>query len=451
MRPSPSAGPRREPSSTSSWSSTRRCRPASCSASPTASNRRPAGSAPSTGARGRSTWTCCSSVTWWSTSPTWSCPTRGCGSAGSCSRRSPTWRPSSCPSTSSPRRRDGCRWSARSSCPGAAAVVPSRGEPRRAASAGAGAAGRPALRYPRGRTTGTPSRGGWNVERLAVVQVIDRVPVWRKALDAERAAGRVVGVVPTMGALHAGHAALIDRAARECDVVGVTVFVNPLQFAGGEDFDAYPRPLERDEEIAAAHGAAYLFAPSVEEMYPRPVETVVSVPSLSARWDGEARPGHFDGVATVVAKLFAQAGPCRAYFGEKDYQQLCVVRRMVADLDLPAEVVGCPTVREADGLARSSRNVYLSPAERGAAPTLYRALQTGADALRSGAAPADARRAMHAVVAAQPRCDLDYAEPVDADSLAPLEAPLPPGGSARLLIAARLGRTRLIDNLGVTR
>ncbi len=283
------------------------------------------------------------------------------------------------------------------------------------------------------------------------MQVIDRVSVWRKALDAERSAGRVVGVVPTMGALHAGHAALIDRAAAECDVVGVTVFVNPLQFAGGEDFEAYPRTLEHDEGIAAAHGASFVFAPPVEEMYPRPVATVVSVPSLSARWDGEARPGHFDGVATVVTKLFAQAGPCRAYFGEKDYQQLCIVRRLVADLDLPVEVVGCPTVRDPDGLALSSRNAYLTPDERAVAPLLYRALQAGAAVLQRGGAPEEARAAMHGLLAAQPRFGLIYAEPADPDTLEPLTDALPTGASARLLAAAHLGRARLIDNLGVTR
>jgi pantoate--beta-alanine ligase len=283
------------------------------------------------------------------------------------------------------------------------------------------------------------------------MQVIDTVEAWRKALDAERAAGRTVGLVPTMGALHAGHAALVERAASDCDVVGVSVFVNPLQFGAGEDLAAYPRSLAADAEIASAHGAAFVFAPSVGEMYPRPIATVVSVPALAARWEGSSRPGHFDGVATVVAKLFAQAGACRAYFGEKDYQQLCVVRRLAQDIDLAVDVVGCPTVREPDGLALSSRNVYLSPHERLAAPTLYRSLQTGADALRSGATGADARLAMRAVVTADPLFELDYAEPVDPDSLEPLGAALPPGGCARLLIAARLGRTRLIDNLGVTR
>jgi pantoate--beta-alanine ligase len=283
------------------------------------------------------------------------------------------------------------------------------------------------------------------------VQVIDRVAVWRKALDAERAMGRAVGLVPTMGALHAGHAALIERAARENDIVGVTVFVNPLQFGGGEDFDGYPRTLEQDEAIASGHGAAYLFAPTVKEMYPRPMETTVSVPSLSARWDGDVRPGHFDGVATVVAKLFAQAGPCRAYFGEKDYQQLCIVRRLVADLGLPNEVVACPTVRDPDGLALSSRNAYLSPTERAVAPLLYRSLEAGAAVLRHGGSPAECRAAMHALLGTEPRFTVIYAEPVDPDTLEPLVAALPTGGTARLLAAARLGRARLIDNLGVTR
>ncbi|MHB8467532.1 MAG: pantoate--beta-alanine ligase, partial [Acidimicrobiales bacterium] len=201
------------------------------------------------------------------------------------------------------------------------------------------------------------------------MQVIDTVAGWRKALDAERLAGRAVGLVPTMGALHAGHASLIARAASECDVVGVTVFVNPLQFGAHEDLASYPRSLDADVALAGEHGASYVFAPDVTEMYPRPMLTTVSVPALAGRWEGESRPGHFDGVATVVAKLFAQAGACRAYFGEKDYQQLAVIRRLAADLDLPVDVVGCPTVREPDGLALSSRNVYLDATERAAAPT----------------------------------------------------------------------------------
>ncbi|GAC1311915.1 MAG: pantoate--beta-alanine ligase [Acidimicrobiales bacterium] len=279
--------------------------------------------------------------------------------------------------------------------------------------------------------------------------MIDTVDAWRKTLDDERAAGRRVGLVPTMGALHAGHASLIGRAVAECDVVGVTVFVNPLQFGTGEDLDAYPRTLAKDVAMAESEGATYVFAPTVDAMYPQAVRTSVHVSGLSERWDGESRPGHFDGVATVVTKLFAQAGPCRAYFGEKDFQQLAVVRRLVADLDLPVDVVGCPTVREPDGLALSSRNAYLSPSERVVAPLLHRALTDGATILGHGGTPAAARQRMAEVVGAEASFALIYAEPVDPISLEPLSHALPAGGSARLLIAARLGRTRLIDNLEV--
>ena len=281
--------------------------------------------------------------------------------------------------------------------------------------------------------------------------VIDTVDAWRKTLDDERAAGHRVGLVPTMGALHAGHASLIRRAVGECDVVGVTVFVNPLQFGAGEDLDAYPRTLAEDVAMAESEGAAYVFAPTVDEMYPHEARTSVRVSGISERWDGESRPGHFDGVATVVTKLFAQAGPCRAYFGEKDFQQLAVVRRLVADLDLAVEVVGCPTVREADGLALSSRNAYLSATERAVAPLLHRALIDGATILRDGGTPKAARERMADVVGSEVMFTLIYAEPVDSVSLEPLSHALPPGGSARILIAARLGRTRLIDNLEVNR
>jgi pantoate--beta-alanine ligase len=283
------------------------------------------------------------------------------------------------------------------------------------------------------------------------VQVIDTVAAWRKALDVERAHDRVVGLVPTMGALHRGHASLIAHAADDCDVVAVTVFVNPLQFGPAEDLAAYPRTLEADLDLAAEHGASLVFAPAVEEMYPRPIATSVSVSGIASRWEGASRPGHFDGVATVVTKLLAQAGACRAYFGEKDYQQLCVIRRLVADLDLPVTVVGCPTVREADGLALSSRNAYLTPDERVLAPGLHRALVAGAAVLGAGGSPDHCRQAMAAVLTGSDPLDVIYAEPVEPDTLEPLAAALLPGASARLLVAARLGRTRLIDNLGVTR
>ncbi|HEX9970186.1 MAG TPA: pantoate--beta-alanine ligase, partial [Acidimicrobiales bacterium] len=235
---------------------------------------------------------------------------------------------------------------------------------------------------------------------------------------------RTVGLVPTMGYLHDGHASLMRRAAAECDVVAATIFVNPLQFAPTEDLSTYPRDLDGDIALATEAGVSILFAPSVEEMYPGRVLTSVHVAEVSEGLEGASRPTHFDGVATVVAKLFAIAGPCKAYFGEKDWQQLAVVRRMAADLSFPVEIVGCPIVREPDGLAMSSRNVYLTPEERQAATVLHRALVAG---------QAGGVEAMKQLVAAEPLVHLDYAEQVDD----------------RLLIAARVGRTRLIDNMGV--
>jgi pantoate--beta-alanine ligase len=280
------------------------------------------------------------------------------------------------------------------------------------------------------------------------VEVISTVARWRKTLDAERAAGRSVGLVPTMGYLHAGHGALIERAGAECDTVAVTVFVNPLQFGPAEDLAAYPRDLEADVVFAGSCGAAFVFAPPVEEMYRAGAQTTVHVAGVSAGFEGASRPGHFDGVATVVAKLFAQAGPCRAYFGEKDFQQLAVIRQLAVDLDLPVEVVGCPTVREADGLALSSRNVYLTPAERAIAPVLHRALEAGVDAARRERPTADAvRSAMTAVLAGASGVTVEYADVVDAHTLLPATEVI---GDLRLLIAARLGRARLIDNMGVT-
>ena len=236
-----------------------------------------------------------------------------------------------------------------------------------------------------------------------MTQVVDTIAGFRKALDAERAAGRTVGLVPTMGALHDGHASLIDAAARACDVVAVTVFVNPLQFGPHEDLSKYPRPFGADVALASAHGASYVFAPAVEEMYPGGVLTSVTVAEVSEGMEGAARPGHFDGVTTVVAKLFNAAGPCTAFFGEKDWQQLQVVRRMTADLSFPVEVIGCATVRAADGLALSSRNVYLDAGNRSAAPVLYSALTAAAALAESGERDLRIlRAAIERVVATQP-------------------------------------------------
>jgi pantoate--beta-alanine ligase len=270
----------------------------------------------------------------------------------------------------------------------------------------------------------------------------------RVLLDAERAAGHIVGFVPTMGYLHDGHASLMRAARTETDVVLASVFVNPLQFGAGEDLDAYPRDLDRDTAVAHDAGVDLLFVPSVDEMYPRPVLTTVSVAEVSAPLEGAARPTHFAGVATVVAKLFSIVGPCRAYFGAKDFQQVAVVRRMAADLSLPVDVVACPTLREPDGLAMSSRNVYLTPAERAAAPVIYTALRSGAAALGAGERdPAAVRDLMAQIITAEPLAELDYAEVVEADSFT---VPDPLAGNLRLLAAVRFGRARLIDNVGVT-
>jgi pantoate--beta-alanine ligase len=278
--------------------------------------------------------------------------------------------------------------------------------------------------------------------------MLGTIPELRSVLDRARAADRTVGLVPTMGYLHDGHLSLMRQARAETDVVVASIFVNPLQFGAGEDLDAYPRDLDRDARLADAAGMDVLFVPGTDEMYPVPVLTTVSVAKVSEPLEGAARPHHFAGVATVVAKLFAIVGPCRAYFGEKDFQQLAVVRRMAGDLSFPVDVVGCPTVREPDGLALSSRNSYLTAEEREAAPVVYRALRAGVASILAGERdPAAVRTLMAGIIEAEPVAKLDYAEVVDADSF---RTPIPLSGNLRLLAAVRFGRARLIDNVGVT-
>ncbi len=288
--------------------------------------------------------------------------------------------------------------------------------------------------------------------RESEVEVIRTASELRDALEAGRMAGRSVGLVPTMGALHAGHESLIARAVEECDQVAVTIFVNPLQFGDPDDLAHYPRPLEHDLEVCAAHGVEWVFAPDVAEMYPdwpAPPSTVVSVGAEAVPFEGEARPGHFEGVVTVVAKLFALAGRCRAYFGEKDFQQLAVVRRMATDLGFPVEIVACPTVRESDGLALSSRNVRLSPRERRAAKVLSRALSSAQVAVASGERrPGAVAALMASVVQTEPLVTLDYAAVVDARDLR-IPALLDGHRPLRLIIAAEVGPVRLIDNAAV--
>jgi len=279
------------------------------------------------------------------------------------------------------------------------------------------------------------------------MRVTTTIAETRAALDAARHDGATLGLVPTMGYLHDGHVSLMTRARGECDVVAASIFVNPLQFGAGEDLSTYPRDLPADSARSEAAGIDLLFTPSVEEMYPRPTATSVIVPELAATMEGASRPTHFAGVSTVVAKLFNIAGPCRAYFGEKDFQQLAIVRRMAGDLSFPVEVVGCAIVREPDGLAMSSRNVYLSADERAAAPVLHRALRSGVAAVLAGERdPATVRDLVAEIIAAEPLAELDYAEVVDAATLA---RPDRLSGEIRLLTAARFGRPRLLDNLGL--
>jgi pantoate--beta-alanine ligase len=271
----------------------------------------------------------------------------------------------------------------------------------------------------------------------------------RTALDAavDRRDGREVGVVMSLGALHDGHRALIKAARKRCDVVVVTVFLNPLQFAPTEDLSRYPKTLEADVALCAEEGVDAVFAPDVAEVYPSgPPAIRIAAGPLGDVLEGASRPGHFDGVLTVVAKLLHITAPDVTFFGQKDAQQVLLVRTMVADLDFPCEVVTIPTVREADGLALSSRNTYLSQDDHHVALALSRSLRAAEGAVRDGA---DAvRRAAHDVLAAEPHLGLDYARLVDPSTLADVADGFV--GDALLVVAARVGTTRLIDNLPVT-
>lgn len=261
----------------------------------------------------------------------------------------------------------------------------------------------------------------------------------------ERLTGSL-GFVPTMGYLHAGHLALVRRAKAECAHVAVSIFVNPTQFGPHEDLERYPRDLPRDLALLENEGVDLVFAPSVAEMYPPGYSTYVEVGDVSAPLEGAHRPGHFRGVATVVCKLFNILQAERAYFGQKDAQQTVVIRRMVRDLNIPTTIVVVPTVREADGLALSSRNVYLSPEERAAAPVLYRALTAARERYAAGERDAEAlRRLMHAIIAAEPLARIDYVSVADVETLREIEGPITTG--ALLSLAVRFGSTRLIDNL----
>jgi len=277
--------------------------------------------------------------------------------------------------------------------------------------------------------------------------IIERVTALRTQVRRWREEKLTVGLVPTMGALHAGHVSLVERARSHVSRVVVSIFVNPAQFAPSEDFGKYPRTFEADAAKLGEVGVEAIFFPSVDEMYPQGFATSVvpAGPAIAALED-VVRPQHFAGVATVVAKLLLQAMPDVAVFGEKDFQQLAVVRRTARDLDIPTEIIGAPTMREPDGLAMSSRNVYLTPDQRMRAPMLHRVLQDCALRLRHGEATADALRDGRNALASA-GFEVDYLELRDAASLAPVDGLS--DRASRLLVAAKLGATRLIDNIGV--
>lgn len=277
------------------------------------------------------------------------------------------------------------------------------------------------------------------------MEIARTVAELRAAVSAARRRGESIGLVPTMGALHEGHLSLIRRARAECDFVVATIFVNPLQFGPREDLSRYPRPFEADCELANAAGASLMFAPPPDEVYPPDFATSVTVGGLTAVLEGESRPTHFQGVTTVVAKLFNMAQADRAYFGRKDFQQLQIIRRMATDLNFPITIIACDTVREADGLAMSSRNAYLQPDQREAAVALSRGLRAAADAFDAGERTAAtlvelARQPLDAEPLVRP----DYVALVDAELLRPVREVLRP---AALCVAAFVGTTRLIDNV----
>jgi len=279
------------------------------------------------------------------------------------------------------------------------------------------------------------------------VEVVREIGEVRRLLEPARRAGKSIGLVPTMGYLHEGHLSLVEKARVENDRVVVSIFVNPTQFGPGEDFQRYPRDLPRDLDLCAKAGVGLVFTPEPSEMYPAGFQTRVEVESLSQGLCGGSRPGHFRGVATVVAKLFAIVQPDRAYFGEKDAQQLRVIKRMTMDLSLPVRIVPVPTLRESDGLAMSSRNVYLGAEERRAALVLYRALMLARDLTAAGMRQAaEIKRRMFSLIKAEPMARLDYLAIVDSETLVPVEELQKP---VLIALAVYIGKTRLIDNITV--
>lgn len=283
------------------------------------------------------------------------------------------------------------------------------------------------------------------------MQTVNHLERLRNSIAQLRAGGASIALVPTMGALHDGHLTLMRRAREQADHVVASIFVNPTQFGEGEDLDAYPRQLAEDSAMLESEGVSVLWAPDVAEMYPQGFASTITVRGVSEGFCGANRPGHFDGVATVVCKLFNQVRPDVALFGEKDYQQLAVIRTMARDLDLTLpradNIIGVPTVRESDGLAMSSRNRYLSDEDRKAAATLPAAMKTAIASIAQGAEVHDALKTLEYALLGAGFASIDYAKLADARSLAELNTA--PQNPARLLVAARIGGTRLIDNMAV--
>ena len=277
---------------------------------------------------------------------------------------------------------------------------------------------------------------------MKIIRSLTAMVAWSERLVRE---GVRIGLVPTMGALHEGHRALIRAGRLRCDALVVSIFVNPTQFAPQEDLAKYPRPISQDRALCRKEGVDICFEPTVEAMYPSGFQTMVTLPAIARWWEGEVRPHHFSGVATVVTKLFGIVHPQISLFGQKDFQQSTLVRQLVKDLNLGVEIIVCPTVREADGLAMSSRNVYLSPDERKRAVTLYKSLQAGAEAIRRGVTDgATIQEAMARIIKGEPAMTVDYLAVCDPHRLEPLSAVT---SRVVLLGAVRIGSVRLIDNL----
>ncbi|MGN7468981.1 pantoate--beta-alanine ligase [Brevibacillus sp. SAFN-007a] len=284
---------------------------------------------------------------------------------------------------------------------------------------------------------------------IQTMQQVSTIKELRAEIKAARRQGKTIGFVPTMGFLHEGHLSLVKAARETCDLVVMSIFVNPLQFGPNEDFERYPRDIERDSQMAAGAGVDLLFTPSVEEMYPTPILTKVSVAHVTAPLCGASRPGHFDGVSTVVLKLFSIVQPDYAFFGQKDAQQVAVVTQMVKDLSIPVEVIPCPIVREADGLAMSSRNVYLSAEERAQALVLSQSLRQASAWLEEGLPLEEIKERIKRMIADKPLAEIDYVEILRYPDLQPVENETS-GQAIIVALAVRFGKTRLIDNLIAT-